>query len=219
MNRAVARIATLLTATAATLTLAGTATATAASSQVVFRGEAEITLRSYGYCGSGGQPVPIAEGTATAPVTLVVGDPADDGTGGRETNDLHVTLQTDEQASPGAWAITTGLVATTPQSGRPVAVQYWGLAYDGSTGEISGTLQEDHAEEALVYNGLAVARLLIPCRPNMGTIPMIAAMAEGAQLQGILTRTGAKFAIAGRSSDGLYEFRIHTGTLRPVRQV
>ena len=96
-----------------------------------------------------------------------------------------------------------------------IRVDFW---YRLEPLEMQSTVKRGNfdSQEALAYNGLTVAQTLIPCRPNMGTIPMIAAMAEGTQLQGSLTRSGAAFTVAGRSTDGLYEFRIETGTLRPT---
>jgi hypothetical protein len=120
------------------------------------------------------------------PRHLVVADPARDPDGGAEQNLLHFTLQTDQQAATGAWSVTTGLVATTPDTARHLAVQYWTETYDPSTGHLAATLTEDHVEEALAYNLVGIEQLIVPCQPQVGTIPTVAAMGEGSRPAGTL---------------------------------
>ncbi len=132
MNRTV-RTTLLLTATTA-LGLALTGSASAAEEELVYTGQAEITVAQFGYCGFSSEPAPIGQRSFTAPVTLVVADQAADSDGGAEQNPVHFTFQTDQQGPTGAWSITTGLVATTPATGRDLAVQYWTDEYDPATG-------------------------------------------------------------------------------------
>jgi hypothetical protein len=127
---------------------------------------------------------------------------------------VHFTLQTDQQADTGSWSVSTGLVATTPETGRQLAVQYWTETYDPSTGELAATLTEDHVEEALAYNLVGVEQLVVPCQPQMGTIPMVAAMGEGTRLAGTLDGTQASIEIEGASSDQLTQFHITASLLR-----
>jgi hypothetical protein len=213
MNRTVLRTALTLTATTAFgLALAGSASA--AEGELVYAGQAEITVAQYGYCGFSSEPAPIGQRTFTAPVTLVVADPAADSDGGAEQNPVHFTLQTDQQGPTGAWSITTGLVATTPTTGRDLAVQYWTDEYDPASGRLAARLTDDHVEEALAYNLVNVEQLLVPCRPELGTIPMVAAMGEGSELAGTLDTDGASLEISGVSSDQLTQYHITTSLQR-----
>jgi hypothetical protein len=213
MNRTALRVALTLTSTVA-LGLVGAGTASAAGDEFVYNGTAEITVAQYGYCGFSSEPAPIGQRSFTAPVTLVVGDPAADSDGGAEQNPVHFTVQTDQQGPTGAWSVTTGLVATTPDTGRDLAVQYWTNEYDPETGRLAGRLTNDHKEEALAYNLVNVEQLLVPCRPELGTIPMVAAMGEGTELAGTLDADQASIEIAGVSSDGLTQYHIVTSLQR-----
>jgi hypothetical protein len=212
--RTPARAAATALLVGAAVTVAGAGTAAAAPGQAVYTGQASITIESYGYCGFAAEPQLLGRQTYTAPATLTTSGPVSDGDGGAETNPIHFTLQTDQQYGTGAFAVTTGQVATTPESGRRLSVQYWTTEYDSATGALAGVLTEDHREEALAYNAVQVEQLLIPCRPSLGTIPMAASMAEGTQLAGALDADGGTVEIAGQSHDGLTRFHVSTSLTR-----
>ncbi len=213
MNRTV-RTTLLLTATTALgLALTGSASA-AEEEELVYTGQAEITVAQFGYCGFSSEPAPIGQRSFTAPVTLVVADQAADSDGGAEQNPVHFTFQTDQQGPTGAWSITTGLVATTPTTGRDLAVQYWTDEYDPATGRLTARLTDDHVEESLAYNLVNVEQLLVPCRPELGTIPMVAAMGEGSELVGTLDTDEAAIEVKGVSSDQLTQYHITTSLRR-----
>jgi hypothetical protein len=193
--------AAVLTAAVAGLG-AAPATASATESQFVYAGTATITLAAYDYCDlSTSQRHPAGQQTVTLPVELTVSEPVEG-----ETSPLHLTLQTDPAGAPGGFLLTTAQTATTSQGG--LVLPFWNVEFDAGSGELAGTLAEDHREEAAAANQFAVVQPLVPCQPQLGTIPQIDAMAEGAQLAGSLGTDGARLEFAGSTVTGLWDYHV-----------
>jgi hypothetical protein len=212
--RAVRRVA-IATAISLTAFGSGAATAAAGGTEQVYSGDATITISTYDYCdlNTGGRHF-VGEQSYTAAATMVVSDPISDGEGGAEQNPIHFTLQSDQQTAIGAFSLTSAQVFTTPQTDRQVALTYWSTTYDSTDGNLQAQLVEDNIESAAAYNLVNVEQQLVPCRPQLGTIPMVAAMAEGAQLDGTLDDSDAVIELVATSTDGLYDFRMVTDLTR-----
>jgi hypothetical protein len=199
--RRLASVATIGLLTAAAGVGLGTGTA-AAASQLVYTGHSTVTVTTYDYCDfSTGQRRAVARNAFSAPVTLIVSDRSADGFGNVETNPFHFSVQTDVQTGTGAFSIKSAQIV------NDVVLNYWSTQYDTATGELQGQLTDSHVAEAAALNMLNVEQQLIPCR-QMGTIPMAAAMAEGAQLAGTLFDDQGAIEVAATSTDGLYDVHI-----------
>lgn len=209
--RSLRRVLSTATATAAATALATTTLGSApasAAGEMVWSGVSTVTITSYDYCDPSGGRRPIGQRSWTSPSTLTVSAPVQDSSGAGEQNPFHLTLATERQDVEGTYLVSSGHVATTPETGRDVALTYWSLGYDDATQQIAGTLVSDHVEEAAAINLLGVTQQLVPCRPELGTIPFVAAMAEGTRLAGALAPEAGVVEITGTSTNGLYDFHV-----------
>ena len=95
--------------------------------------------------------------------------------------------------APGAIALASALLfnATSPS----LILEYWSLSLNGGT--LSGTLINDHRAEAAAFNLLAITDQLVPCRPELGTIPMVAPLAVGTRLTATLSATTVTLHLEG----------------------
>jgi hypothetical protein len=212
--RAVGRLA--IAVAVSVLALGSSAvTAAAAGTEQIYSGDAMITITTYDYCDlNTGERRFVGEQSYTAGATLVVSDPISDGEGGVEQNPIHFTLQSDQQTAVGGFSLTSAQVFTTPQTARQVALTYWSTTYDSTDGTLQAQLIEDNVESAAAYNLVNIEQQLVPCQPQLGTIPMVAALAEGAELTGTLDDSGAVVELVATSTDGLYDFRMVTELTR-----
>ncbi|WP_100498913.1 hypothetical protein [Geodermatophilus chilensis] len=96
---------------------------------------------------------------------------------------------------------TTGVTAT---SQGPLFLHYWDLQFDGLN--VSGQLVQDHVEEAAAGNLLTSSAQLVPCRPSLGVIPSMDAIAEGSALAGTVTEGQVQLQVVGNVTTGLRPF-------------
>jgi hypothetical protein len=78
-------------------------------------------------------------------------------------------------------------------------LQYFSLALAGPS--VTGTLLEDHREEAAAGNLLAHQVQLVPCRPELGFYNNQSAIAEGATIRGTITDQTVQLHIEGNIVD------------------
>lgn len=129
--------------------------------------------------------LPPAVGSETNPIHLAVGEPTVAG-----------------QLEPGSISLASAkrINGTSPN----VNLQYWNLALSGTA--LTGTLVQDHREEAAAYNLLAAHQQLVPCQDQFGYYPDQFAIAEGTQLSGTLTSTSVQLRILGNVVEGTRPF-------------
>lgn len=184
--------------------IAGAGTASASASEAVYAGTATITLAAYDYCdfSNGQQRRPAGRQTFTLPVNMTVSEPLDG-----ERSPLHFTLQTDPAGAPGGFLVTTAQSAATTQGS--VVLPFWNIeVVDESAGRFAGVLAEDHVEESFAANQFAVVQHLVPCRPELGTIPQIDAMAEGAELAGAIDADAAVVEFRGTTGTQMWDYQV-----------
>jgi hypothetical protein len=98
---------------------------------------------------------------------------------------------------------TTGVTAT---SQGPLLLHYWDLQFDGLN--VSGQLVQDHVEEAAAGSLLTSSAQLVPCRPSLGVIPNMDAIAEGSALAGTVTEEQIQLQVTGNVTTGLRPFSV-----------
>jgi hypothetical protein len=81
---------------------------------------------------------------------------------------------------------------------------YWNLTLNGAA--LTGTLAQDHREEAAAFNLLAAHVELAPCFPQFGTFVNQLAIAEGATLTGTITPQTIQLRITGNTIDTFHPF-------------
>ena len=131
-----------------------------------------------------------------APLRNVPASPGLPAPVGADDNPLNLKLHQSTTAAgiaPGAISLGSALLfnSTSPS----VILRYWGLGFDGTS--LTGTLVEDHREEAAAFNLLAISDELVPCRPELGIIPNVVPLREGTRLSGTVTATEVRLRIEG----------------------
>jgi hypothetical protein len=139
-------------------------------------------------------------------VQVLVGPPAS--AGGQDENNLFNLIVApppgESQVAEGQFGIVSALPATVPLEAGPAPFlfRYWELQAAG--GRVTGTLVQDHAEEAAALNLLNSVdiNLLLVNIP----IVMPLAMVEGTRLQGTIDGTQALLRIEGNTVDLAHPF-------------
>ncbi|WP_051742497.1 hypothetical protein [Kitasatospora sp. MBT66] len=169
----------------------------------LYRGTAQVTVQLYDYCSLNGARRPAGSQTYSMPTTLTVARPREAG-GLRENNPFALLLSVGQPTQTGAF--TLGTSAAVAAGAGQLLLTYWQLSWDNGT--LRGQLTDTHAREAAALNLVNWATLLVPCRPELGTLPggMPHSVAVGASLSGQLTAAGTSLTAKGASDDGLVEF-------------
>lgn len=177
-----------------------------AAEEIDLAGTARVTLGINNYCNLGSS-APQRAGTKTFdfPVRVSVSGPMQAG-GVREPNPLHLFIGTGSQGPEGSFALVSAHTVATGSG--DLLLTYWKLGYDTDTGALTGKLTDSHTREAAAANILFITKDLVGCRPELGTIPFMAAMGNGSELQGTLSRSAAQIRVVGRSVDGLFDYQI-----------
>ncbi|MEK2493216.1 hypothetical protein WN990_27045 [Kitasatospora purpeofusca] len=168
-----------------------------------YQGTTRVTVQLYDYCSPNGSRRPAGSQTYSMPTSLTVERPREAG-GLRENNPFALVLSVGQPSQTGAFTLGTS-VAVAASSGQ-LLLTYWKLSWD--SGALRGQLTDNHVREAAALNLVNWATLLVPCRPELGTLPggMPHSVAVGASLSGKLTATTTSLTAKGASDDGLVEF-------------
>ncbi len=115
---------------------------------------------------------------------------------GADDNPLNLSvLQPTASAGLAPGAISLGSALQFNATSPPAIVRYWALGLNG--GNLTGTLVEDHREEGAAFNLLAIRDELVPCRPELGSIPNAVPLREGTRLFGSMTAASVHLRIEG----------------------
>lgn len=124
---------------------------------------------------------------------------------GREQNPIHLNVgQTTVNGNLERGSISLASALRFGGTSPGLILQYWNLQYDGQN--LTGTLAQDHREEAAAINLLSSPTELVPCQSQFGFIPNMLAIAEGATIEGTLTGNAAQLRIRGVTVDGTRPF-------------
>ncbi|WP_127507658.1 hypothetical protein [Actinoplanes solisilvae] len=174
------------------LTLGVSAAPAAAADEAVRTGVLTGTVRVYDYCGPGVQKRVAGVYDYNMAGKLIFGRPIDG-----EPNEFHLAFATNDLGAAGAVGLDSA-VQVNAGSG-PVTLVYWRLSADGD--RFTGELTDPHLSEAAAINLFNNQQPLIPCRPEMGTLPMPLALAAGSRISG----TPVSFALQAVTTDGMAE--------------
>jgi hypothetical protein len=177
--------------------------AAATSAATVVRGQAQVTLESYDYCGGGGSRRFAGRTTYRVPAEFRTGPRKSFG-GLAERNPFSWTMHIGPIGSTGSFQLASAAVAKPPG----VLLNYWTSTYNRSSGRFSGRLVTSHADKATAYNTFFGQQYLIACRPSLGTIPMVYALRPGSRINGVVTGRGARLTLTGSTGEGFYAFRV-----------
>ncbi|CAN3978754.1 hypothetical protein [Kitasatospora purpeofusca] len=168
-----------------------------------YQGTTRVTVQLYDYCSPNGARRPAGSQTYSMPTSLTVERPREAG-GLRENNPFALVLSVGQPSQTGAF--TLGTSVTVAAGSGQLLLTYWKLSWDSGT--LRGQLTDNHVREAAALNLVNWATLLVPCRPELGTLPggMPHSVAVGASLSGKLTATSTSLTAKGASDDGLVEF-------------
>ena len=167
----------------------------------VYDGILTTTIRDFDRCGDTPE-----DKTATLPAQLIVGPPISSAPAepgfppavGKDTNPISLLLdEGGEAGTPGALRLSSAarIAAVSP----PLVLQFWTLRRDGPA--LSGVLGRGHRAESAAANLLADDVTLDPCRPFLGELPNQFAIAEGAELGGMIANETVELAVRGATED------------------
>jgi hypothetical protein len=159
-----------------------------------YRGTLTTDIRYFDACGAD-----LGEALQQVPVDVFVNPQAGDGN--------PFVLQVSEPSvaanlAEGSVALqTTGVTATTQ---GPLLLHYWDIQFDGVN--LTGQLVQDHVEEAAAGNLLSSSMELVPCRPSLGVLPNMDAIAEGSVMAGTIGTDRVHLQLQGNVTTGLRPF-------------
>lgn len=172
-----------------------------------YNGTWTVTVTNYDYCATGTLQ---ADGTASGSFAgqLVVVAPHTDGAT-TESNPFGFVFQGGDLQHSGSISLASGIVVTTddPDStGNPnVLLQYWSVQQSGD--QVQATLTDPHQNEGAAYNDIWLDRLLVPCRPELGTLgafPLV--IAPGATITGTIGGGHVQLTMQAQTVDGSATF-------------
>lgn len=164
-----------------------------------YAGTLTTAIRYFNFCGT-----PSFDEVTQVPSTITIGPPVSTAPAqpgfpaavGGDANPIRIVLgQTSVAANMARGSISLASALRFGSTSPPIVLQYWRLELNGTA--LSGTLVEDHREEAAAYNLLAHAAEVVPCRPEFGFYPNQSAIAEGATLTGTVTDQSVTLRIQG----------------------
>ncbi|HEV2813216.1 MAG TPA: hypothetical protein VGW10_08200 [Solirubrobacteraceae bacterium] len=174
----------------------------------VYDGTLTTAVRHFSPCG--GTPVDTRTRMAA---TLVVGAPVSDAplepyfppAAGADGNPIRLQLgQAGVQGNLAHGSLFLRSAQRFGATSPPLVLKYWQLALAGA--HLTGTLVDDHTEEAAGHNLLGADVELVACLPHFGVIPWQHAIAEGARLGGTLTPARVDFVVQGATVDRARQF-------------
>lgn len=167
-----------------------------------YQGTMQIEIAYYDYCQTSDLTLAYAgSGTYEMPVEVYVNPPA--AVSGLTERSPFNLIVSSELGQEGSILLVSGTVVTDPRDGRSALFDYWNI--DQSGDDFSGVLTDRWP--GVAYNQISSTSLLVPCRPELGTLASTDTIAEGAQLAGRFTDDGLQIEILAQSYDT--ELRFH----------
>ncbi|MFJ5548194.1 hypothetical protein [Streptomyces sp. NPDC093225] len=177
-----------------------------------YQGTAEVSVDAYDSCGAGGSRHFAGTRTYSVPATLDLSRPREGG-GQSEDNPFSLVLTVGAPTQAGAlslWSAGVGTGSGQDLAGNPrdprVLLVYWDLDWEG--GRLTGRLTDTHAAEGTTLNLLNWPGPLVPCRPDLGTLPggFPHAVDTGTTIEGDLDARGASLTVKGSTVQDSEEF-------------
>ncbi len=182
-----------------------------------WQGTFSITLEVWDYCASpeGSLELSHAETyTRTESFSFATAGPLEDEDGLQETNPFYLSAGT-QPNDPGTVQLTifsAGLLAVEGSNQQPFLHQYWELRYTG--GRINGELVDDARPFGFDNNRFYDASPNTPCQPELGMLPTLYPMQEGATMLADIGEREMTMVVEGRSHDDARRFRIEASATR-----
>ncbi|MEU7695912.1 MULTISPECIES: hypothetical protein [Microbispora] len=191
-----------------TVSVAVTPTAERAKGSLfgVYQGMAEIALTSYDYCKARFDRHANGRKRYTMPATLIISAPKGQGTT-RDGNPFSFDIQIGKLGTAGSLWLISAVEFAPSKPGRSARVlTYWRITY--ADGTLSGRLVDTHQDEKKEINDFTGENPLVPCRPELGMINMLYAIAKGATMEGKLGNGKADLRIKASTRNGLFAFSL-----------
>jgi hypothetical protein len=168
-----------------------------------YAGRATVEIAYYDYCQTYDGNLGYA-GTRTYDVAadVFLNPPAEDD-GARERSPFNVIVAT-EGGVEGAITVMSAQVVTDTRDGRSALFDYWDITE--RDGAIEGVLTDRWPGVAI--NTIQTSSLLVPCRPELGTLYSTDTIAEGATLDGRVGGDEIDLDLVGQSLDRERRFRV-----------
>jgi hypothetical protein len=177
-----------------------------------YDGTAQLSVDVHDYCSADGSRHLAETKRYSMTGTLELGRPRDGG-GETENNPFTLVLSVGQPSEAGAvsfWSSAVSTASGQDLAGNPrdprVLLTYWDLEWDSST--LTGELTDAHAEEGITLNLVNWPGLIVPCRPDLGSLPggYPHAVGTGSTLEGELDAGGTSLTARGTTGDGALEF-------------
>jgi hypothetical protein len=179
-----------------------------------YTGTMAVTEHILSYCSLSNTPVDTGTRQTTMPAIVTTGPPKVPQAAspflflpppvGLETNPINLLVTEPDAYLNAEGALFLGSAETFAGTSPSLILQYWDLRLSGTA--LTGTLTQDHKEEAAALNLLSTELELVPCRPSLGEIGFVLPVAEGATLTGTLTEHQATLHVEGHTYDGSRTF-------------
>jgi hypothetical protein len=168
-----------------------------------YAGRATVEIAYYDYCQTYDGNLGYA-GTRTYDVAadVFLNPPAEDD-GVRERSPFNLIAAT-EGGVEGAITVMSAQVVTDTRDGRSALFDYWDITE--RDGAIEGVLTDRWPGVAI--NTIQTSSLLVPCRPELGTLYSTDTIAEGATLAGRVGGDEIDLDLIGQSLDRERRFRV-----------
>jgi hypothetical protein len=167
----------------------------------VYRGTLRITVGYWGYsCPYRGDLTLRFQKTRTytMPVRVIRNPPAGVGVV-RERNPFNFLISADPLREGGI-TLASATVTADPSDGDLTLFEYWRSTLQGSS--IAGWLVRSWRQAGLALNVFSTDRLIVPCRPELGTLPKtFQTIKEGARLTGTFTDRRVELTVTGQTFD------------------
>jgi hypothetical protein len=186
----------------------GSAGATAAGSRNAstesdYSGTMSIEIAYYDYCQTYDGNLGFAGSAEYKMAAEVFIQPPAEERGVRERSPFNLLVGS-ETGVEGTIQLWSAQLLTDTRDGRSALFDYWDISQQGD--EISGVLTDRWAGLP-TYNFIEATQLLIPCRPELGTLVQRDSIAEGAELTGTVTEDRVELEVIAQSLDRELRFR------------
>ena len=176
----------------------GTAPTSAASQVTQYQGIGQSYVENTDFYGNSLRP----QRFTNRPAQGYVEDPITWG-GQTETNPFSLGVSIGDSQNNGDLNVQSAYGTSTPDTNRPVLLQYWDLRYNPQNGDLVGELTDTHEAEGAVLNFLYMLRQIAPPETE---VPVEDAypqeIAVRARMRGRVTRDEMNIRVRGHCPSG-----------------